>query len=205
MCCDQKFKLSDWIYYRQRWTFILINKWIMILHKTRQSGRNKCVPTTCHKHKTWEVTADIDRRSQDSYTSLCNGVVSHGAPIGDIRVFADHTSGNKRKQNAFTIFARRFMCTYLYAQAVYAPDESRLLFWSREKPKYSQLESHAGIKMAQCLGSPVYICESFSRSIQMQKSLASKPRAPGKRVTLAKVAGEFCCVRLFLFCLKFIF
>ena len=36
------------------------------------------------------------------------------------------------------------------------PDESQL-FWSREKPKYPQFEPHAGMKMAQVLGSPLYI------------------------------------------------
>ena len=49
-------------------------------------------------------TTDIERRSQNSYTALCNGDVSHGAPIGGIRVFADHTSGNKRKQGEPKIF-----------------------------------------------------------------------------------------------------
>ena len=39
--------------------------------------------------------------------SLCNGVVSHGAQIGGLRVFADHTRKSKRKTNALTIFARR--------------------------------------------------------------------------------------------------
>ena len=41
------------------------------------------------------------------YTTPCNGVISHGAQIGGIWVFADHTCGHKHKQNASTIFARR--------------------------------------------------------------------------------------------------
>ena len=41
--------------------------------------------------------------------------------------------------------------------STYAPDESRL-FWSQEKPEYPQFEPHARIKMAQVLGSLVYIC-----------------------------------------------
>ena len=51
----------------------------------------------------WESTTDIQGRSQTWYTAPCNGVVSGGAQIGGIQVFADHT----RKTNASTIFARR--------------------------------------------------------------------------------------------------
>ena len=49
------------------------------------------------------VPIDIYWRSRTSYTTPCNGIVNHGAQIGDLRVFADHT----RKTNAPTIFARR--------------------------------------------------------------------------------------------------
>ena len=42
-------------------------------------------------------TTDIERRSQNSYTALCNVIVSHGAPVGGILDFADHTRGNKCK------------------------------------------------------------------------------------------------------------
>ena len=41
-------------------------------------------------------------------------------------------------------------------QVAYALDKLRL-FWLREKPEDPQFEPHAGIKMAQVLGSPVYI------------------------------------------------
>ena len=41
-------------------------------------------------------------------------------------------------------------------QVTYAPDEPQL-FWLREKPEDPQYEPHAEIKMAQVLGSPVYI------------------------------------------------
>ena len=53
----------------------------------------------------WVCTTDIERRYQNSYTAPCNGVISRGAPIGGIQVFADHTHGNRRIQNASTIFA----------------------------------------------------------------------------------------------------
>ena len=44
------------------------------------------------------------------------------------------------------------------ASSTYALDELRV-FWLQEKPKYPQFEPHAGINMAQVLGSPVYICD----------------------------------------------
>ena len=56
--------------------------------------------------------------------------LSHGAPIGGIQVFTDHTRGNKGKQNVSTIFAS---CEVFHACpssrsecSTYAPDESRL-------------------------------------------------------------------------------
>ena len=41
-------------------------------------------------------------------------------------------------------------------QVTYTPDKPRL-FWLREKPEDPQFDPHAGIKMAQVLGSPLYI------------------------------------------------
>ena len=75
-------------------------------------------------------STDIERRSWNSYTAPCNAVISHGAPIGGIQVFANHTRGNKRKQNKSTIFARRtafHAClSSCSACSTYAPDESWL-------------------------------------------------------------------------------
>ena len=50
------------------------------------------------------TTTDIQGRSQTSYTTPCNGVLSPGAQIGGIWVFVVHTRRNKRKQNVSTIF-----------------------------------------------------------------------------------------------------
>ena len=58
-----------------------------------------------HKSKLFVSFIDIHRRSRTSYIAPFNGVVSHGAQIGGLRVFADHT----HKINAPTIFARRAM------------------------------------------------------------------------------------------------
>ena len=127
-------------------------------------------------------STDLDRRSRTSYTAPCNGVVSHGAPIGGFRVFADHTRGNKHKQNVSMIFAPRaafYACLSSHSdRSTYAPDESRL-FWSQEKLEYPQFEPHAGIKMVQVLASPVYICgmvTSKGCKCQQCKIQVYKPR-----------------------------
>ena len=97
---------------------------------------------------------DIEGRSQNSYTALSNGIVSHGAPIGVFK-FLDHTHGNKHKQNV--LFSVSCVFIFCSGRSTYTPDESRL-FWSWEELKYPQLEPHSEIKMTQVLGSPVYIC-----------------------------------------------
>ena len=53
-------------------------------------------------------------------------------------------------------------------QMAYAPDELRL-FWLWEKPEHPQFEPYARIKMAQVLGSPLYICE-WSTTLQSLES-----------------------------------
>ena len=42
-------------------------------------------------------TTDLDQRSQTSYTAMCNGIVSHGAPTGGIRVNHTHMETNAKK------------------------------------------------------------------------------------------------------------
>ena len=86
-------------------------------------------PHTAHPYlkKSWVHCTDCDDRCcshryrgeiPDFYTAPCNGVVSHGAQFGDLRVFADH----KRKTNALTIFVQLLLaCDCFHAQpAVYA-------------------------------------------------------------------------------------
>ena len=76
--------------------------------------------------------------------------VTHGAQIGGIRIFADHTLEIKRKQNVSTIFSHRaafYACLSSRSdRSTYAPDESRLLWW-REKPEYPQFEPHRSIEV----------------------------------------------------------
>ena len=84
-----------------------------------------------------KLITDIERRSQNSYTALCNGVASHGAQMRYILVFADHTCENKRKQNASTIFACHAAFKACLSSSLdritCVPDELRL-FQSRENP-----------------------------------------------------------------------
>ena len=71
----------------------------------------------------------LERGSHDSYTALCNGVVSHGAPIGGYSGFADHTHGNTNKMHSRSSRAvQRFTIVHLHVQTAvhYAPDESGL-------------------------------------------------------------------------------
>ena len=111
----------------------------------------------------WPLTTDIEKRSKNSYTALCNGVVSRKTRIGGIPVFTNHTRGNKHKQNASTIFtcyATFHRCLSSRSdRSPYVPDESHL-FWSRQTPAHPYLEPHARIKMVQVLGSLVCICAS---------------------------------------------
>ena len=64
-----------------------------------------------------DTFTDIHQRSQMSYTTPCNGVVSHGARFGGPWVFADHARKHKRKSNALTIFVHHtaFYTFYLHA------------------------------------------------------------------------------------------
>ena len=64
-------------------------------------------PKWSHDNKQCAPDTDIEGRSQNPYSTPCNGVVSHGAPIGRIQVFAEHTRRNKCKKNASMTFARR--------------------------------------------------------------------------------------------------
>ena len=52
---------------------------------------------------------------------------------------------------------RRFTRVYLYAQTAVDASDEPWVFWLREKLEDPQFEPHAGIKIAQVLGSLVYI------------------------------------------------
>ena len=92
---------------------------------------------------------DIHRRSQTSHTAPCNGVVSHGAQIGGLRVFVDHAYKNKCKTNASTFFAalETFFLSSLSDRSRCSchmqPDEPRL-FWLLEKAEDPNLSPMPG-------------------------------------------------------------
>ena len=90
---------------------------------------------------------DVQKRSQTLYTAPCNGVVSHGAQIGGLPVFANHTRKKQMCPRTSRI-VRHFMHAHLHGkpqlmQVAYAPDEP-WLFWLQEKPEDPQFEAHAG-------------------------------------------------------------
>ena len=92
-------------------------------------------------------------------------------------------------------------------RSTYAPDESRLI-WSCE---YPQLEPHAGIKMVQVLGSPVYICGLgrykiwkrcwlHSYKVLSQRSKSKSVKQSGSKTMLSQGAPVWVCATIYLFC-----
>ena len=72
------------------------------------------------------------------------------------------------------------------------------LFWLREKLKDPQFEPHAGIKMAQVLGSLVYIYDSIMNTYTKQNHIVAEMTA----ITYGGEsfwAGSFCPTRFFFF------
>ena len=70
---------------------------------------------TCNFKISLVIYTDIERRFQNSFTALCNGIISHGTPNC---WYLLTTCRNKRKQNMSTIFAHHaaFHACYLHAQ-----------------------------------------------------------------------------------------
>ena len=119
-------------------------------------------PEKQNKTKKWSNShIDIHGRSQTSYITPCDGVISHWAQIGGLLVFANHTRKNKRNTNASTIFAH-FTRVYLHTKTavdagdIYTHLMNRGYFDYGKKLEDPLFEPHARIKIAQVLGSPVY-------------------------------------------------
>ena len=107
---------------------------------------------------TWNKPTDLDCRSPTSCTAPCNGVISHGAPMGGIWVFADHTHTWKQTQTKCVhdlcvpcgishVFI--FSLKPQLMQMTYAPDESVILI--TRKPKYPSGSHMLGRKGADFL------------------------------------------------------
>ena len=59
---------------------------------------------------------DIEKSSQNSYTTPCNGVANHGAPIGDIWGFANHTCRKNKTECVHDLCALRcFLHVFIFA------------------------------------------------------------------------------------------
>ena len=104
------------------------------------------------------------RSHADILYSPCNGLVNPEAQIGGLWVLADHIRKNKCNANVSTIFARHGA---FHACLPSRSDRTRVrwhmhltnhgYFDYGEKPEDPQFGPHAWIKMAQVLGSPVYV------------------------------------------------
>ena len=118
-------------------------------------------------------SVELGLRSQNSFTGPCNGIVSHGAPIGGIRVFIDHTCGNECKQNATTIFVQQFhACLYFQAQfAVYMHTwRITIVFIVGKTYTNTPIWAPYQDKMVQVLGSPFYFCGTISIDHKINKN-----------------------------------
>ena len=118
-------------------TLTCTRRYLIILLIIKLSFENHNVSHTLLTSLLSTLFTDLERRSWNSYTAPCNGVVSHGAQIGGIWVFADHTLGSKHKQNASMIFARVsiFMLRqqYIYTRQIIYHESVILIV---EKPEY---------------------------------------------------------------------
>ena len=94
------------------------------------------------------LSTDIEGRYQTPYTVQCNGVVSHGAQIGGLGVFADHTHTQKQTQNK---------CAH---------DLTHLMnhdyFYYGKNPKTPNLSPLLGSRCAGSGISLLYICDPVS-------------------------------------------
>ena len=78
-----------------------------------------------------------------------------------------------RRRSSRTV--QHFTRVYLHAQT-YTPDKS-LLFWSQGKPEYPQFRPHTRIRMAQVLGSSLYICGQHTDT-KMQPTILQRNKTP---------------------------
>ena len=102
----------------------------------------------------------IHQRSQTSYTSPCNGVVSHRAQFGGLRVLATKhakkNAGQMCSRSSSTVLHITRVC--LHTQTTVYVHLLKHSYFDYGKTQDPQIEPHAGIKMPQVLGSVVYIC-----------------------------------------------
>ena len=102
-------------------------------------------------------------------------------PCGIARMFTHAQTSTYAPDKTTEIDANKMRCCVAFYTCLssrsdcstYIPDESCLhVCWSREKHDYHQLEPHARIKMAQVLGSRVYICGMYISTNNVVETLA---------------------------------
>ena len=124
---------------------------------------------TCRRQNKWErewATTDIQGRSQTSFPTQCNMASSAMGSNWGSSGFLPTT--HKKQTQIKRIHDLRtpcgvFMHDYLHAQTTVDVQTTVILI--TRNPEDSQFEPHAGIKLAQVLGSPVYICGSYLHAL----------------------------------------
>ena len=116
---------------------------------------------------------DIHGRSQTSYTACVMASSAMGFKLGVFKFLpTTHTKTNTIQMRPWSLRSvRRFTWVYLHAQT--AVDAGDIRTWRTTvilimgKTQDPQFEPHAGIKMAQVLGSPMYIYDLTNKSITL--------------------------------------
>ena len=109
------------------------------------------------------LVTHIPRRSQTSYTGLCNGVVCHVAQIGVFGFLpTTHAKTHAKQMHPRSSHAVQHF-THVYLHTWTAADAGDIHTWRTtfilitRKTRRPLIWAHVGIKMAQVLGSLVYI------------------------------------------------
>ena len=139
----------------------------------------------------------IQRRSQTLYTNLCNGMVSHGAQIGGLQVFADHMQKQTHPRSSQTVrhlthaylhAANHSRCRWHYDICTWRTTVIFDIKGKTQRPPIWALCQDKKIKMAQVLGSPLYIC-GYSRTFTTPEVYVWKkmPTPPGRLLLFATI------------------
>ena len=121
--------LTALLCHRHSW---VVSMWIIVkFFRPPLQTSTMLGPPFCHENDGWIAQG----RSQNLYTTPCNGAGSHGLELG---VFGFLPTRHKRRQNTSTIFARCaafHVCLFSRLdRSMYAPDESLLFVIYLFKP-----------------------------------------------------------------------
>ena len=131
LCCGCFSSYSTDTWYPKHWNpkKVFCDVIASVLYKVELIPVCHTTPHTSVPNYPPSNTTDLDHRSWTSYTTPCNGTVSHGAPIWVIWIFADHTRGNECKQthHPSSRCVQHFTCVYLHVQT--AVDAGDIRIW----------------------------------------------------------------------------